>query len=46
MILGKNMFGKILTNLKLHILENTDEFGNATSNKNCPVSEGTREKKT
>jgi hypothetical protein len=38
------MFDKILTNLKLHILENIDEFSNATSNINCPVSEGTEEK--
>jgi hypothetical protein len=46
MSLGKNMFDKILTNLKLYILENIDEFSNANSNVNCLVSEGTSEEKT
>jgi hypothetical protein len=46
MNLGMQIFDKILKNLKLHILKDTDEIGNATSNTNCPVSEGTSEEKT
>jgi hypothetical protein len=46
MSFGKNMFDKILTNLKLYFLENIDEFSIATSNVNCLVSEGTSEEMT